>query len=140
MKLHHFAMLALGITAWAGWAQAEETTRVYRQGNSSATITQSGGGSSSVIRRTIDGPDSQTIMQRQGGGRAVVRQSVDEDEAGDPEGDAVSEAAGSVGRVQVVVSLSAAEQEDLRELALEEETSVQALVEAAIQDLLDGAR
>ena len=139
MKLHHFAMLALGIAASAGWAQAEETTRVYRQGNSSATITQSGGGST-MTRRTVHGPDSQTIMQRQGGGRAVVRQSVDEDEAGDPEGDAVSEAAGSVGRVQVVVSLSAAEQEDLRELALEEETSVQALVEAAIQDLLDGAR
>jgi hypothetical protein len=82
--------------------------------------------------------NSQTIIQSQGG-RAVVRQSVGEDETGDPEGDAASEAAGTVGRVQVVVSLSAAEQEDLHELALEE-TSVQALVEEAIQDLLDGAR
>ena len=42
-----------------------------------------------------------------------------------------------VSRMQVVVSLSAAEQEALQELALDEDTTVQALVEEAIQHFLD---
>jgi hypothetical protein len=139
MKLHHFAMLALGITAWAGWAQAEETTRVYRQGNSSATITQSGGGST-MTRRTVHGPDSQTIIQRQGGNSAVVTQSsrgsmarssprLDRDM---PEG-LEDDSSG----VQITVSMTPEEQEALQQLARDEDTTVEALVEEAIQDFLD---
>ena len=139
MKLHHLAMLALGIAASAGWAQAEETTRAYRQGNSSATITQSGGGSSTV-RRTVHGPDSQTIIQKQGGSRAVVTQSsrgsmarssprLDRDMSERLEDD--------ISGVQITVSMTPEEQEALQELAREEDTTVQALVEEAIQDFLD---
>ena len=136
MKLHHFAMLALGIAASAGWAQAEETTRVYRQGNSTATITQSGGGST-MTRRTVHGPDSQTIIQKQGGSSAVVRQSVDESDAEALAGDTVSAPEGDVSRMQIIVSMTPEEQQELEELALDEDTTVQALVEEAIQDFLD---
>ena len=143
MKLHHLAMLAMALATSAGLAQAEETTRVYRQGNSSATITQSGGGST-MVRRMVSGPDSQTIVQSQGGNRAVVTQG-----SGRTMGSGMAHASPSldgemsedlgddVSRMQVVVSLSPADQEALQELALDEDTTVQALVEEAIQDYLD---
>ena len=70
MKLHFLALLAMALAIPAGGAAAEETTRVYRQGNSTATITQSGGGST-MVRRTIHGPNSQTIVQQQGGNSLV---------------------------------------------------------------------
>jgi hypothetical protein len=144
MKLHSLAMLAMALAIPAGWAQAEETTRVYRQGNSTATITQSGGGSSTVIHRTVDGPDSQTIVQSQSGNTAAVTQG-----SGRTMGTGMARSrlgldremsedlAGDVSRMQVVVSLGAADQAELRELASEEDTTVEALVEEAIQDLLD---
>ena len=50
-----------------------DTTSTYRQGGSTATITQEGGGSPTV-QRTITGPDGQTIIQQQGGSTAVIRQ------------------------------------------------------------------
>ena len=139
MKLHHLAMMALGIAASAGWAQAEETTRVYRQGNSTATITQSGGGSSTV-RRSTHGPDSQTIIQSQGGNSAVVTQSsrgsmarssprLDRDMSEGLEDD--------LSGVQITVSMTPEEQEALQELARDEDTTVQALIEEAIQEFLD---
>ena len=78
MKRHHLAMLAVALAASAGLAQAEETTRVYRQGNSTATITQSGDGSSTV-RRTIHGPNSQTIVHQQGNNTVITTQSADEE-------------------------------------------------------------
>ena len=143
MKLHHLAMLAMATAASAGSAQAEETTRVYRQGNSTATITQSGGGST-MTHRTVSGPDSQTIVQSQGGSRAVITQG-----SGRTMGSGMAHASPSLdremsedlgddlSRMQVVVSLSPADQQDLEELARDEDTTVQALVEEAIQDYLD---
>ena len=139
MKLHHLAMLAVAVAASAGSAAAEETTRVYRQGNSTATITQSGGGST-MTRRTVHGPDSQTIMQRQGGSSVTVRQSVDEDETKDLAGDTVSAPEGDVSRMQIIVSMTPEEQQELEELALDEDTTVQALVEEAIQEFLGRTR
>ena len=139
MKSHHLAILAMAITASAGLAAAEETTQVYRQGNSTATITQSGGGST-MTRRTVDGPDGQTIIQSQGGNRAVVTQSsrgsmarssprLDRDMSEGLEND--------IGGVQITVSMTPEEQEALQELALDEDTTVQALVEEAIKEFLD---
>src|SRR5688572_16524416 len=139
MKLHHLAMLAMATAASAGSAQAEETTRVYRQGNSSATITQSGGGST-MTHRKVSGPDSQTIVQSQGGNRATITQSSRTDMAhASPSLDReMSEDLGDeISRMQVVVSLSPADQQDLQELARDQATTVQALVEQAIQDYLD---
>ena len=138
MKLH-LAMLAVALAASAGLAAAEETTRVYRQGNSTATITQSGGGST-MTRRTVHGPDSQTIIQRQAGSRVTVRQSVDEGDAEDLAGDTLSAPEGDVSRMQIIVSMTPEEQQELEELALDEDTTVQALVEEAIQDFLDRTR
>ena len=73
MKPTYLAMLAMAIAASAGSADGEESTSVYRQGNSTATITQ-GGGSSQTLRRVTRGPNSQTIIQQQGGNTAVVTQ------------------------------------------------------------------
>ena len=73
MKPTYLAMLAMAIAASAGSADGEESTRVYRQGNSTATITQ-GGGSSQTLRRVTRGPNSQTVVQQQGGNTAVVTQ------------------------------------------------------------------
>ena len=139
MKRHHLAMLAVALAASAGLAQAEETTRVYRQGNSTATITQSGDGSSTV-RRTIHGPNSQTIVQSQGGSRASVTQRSRGSMARSSprlDRDMSEDVADTIGRVQITVSMTPEEQEALQELAREEDTTVQALVEEAIQDFLD---
>lgn len=129
-------LLGLALAASAGLADAGETTSVFRQGNSTATITQDGEGSTTrrVIRR---GADSQTIIQSQGGNSARITQSsgrskVQRARASEPEG-----RLGRLGRAEIVVTLSASDQADLRALAREEDTSVQALVEEAIQDLLD---
>ena len=75
MKAHHFAAtLALVLAASAGSAGAQETTRVFRQGGSTATITQDGPGSATV-RRSVTGPSGQTIvMRQQGGGSAAIVQ------------------------------------------------------------------
>jgi hypothetical protein len=73
MKPTYLAMLAMAIAASAGSADGEESTRVYRQGNSTATITQ-GGGSSQTLRRVTRGPNSQAVVQQQGGNTAVVTQ------------------------------------------------------------------
>ncbi len=140
MKPQYLAVLAMAVAAAAGLAQAEESTRVYRQGSSTATITQSGGGSSTMVRRTVRGPDSQTIIQRQGGNSVTVRQSVEEDGAAEPEGDALSAPEDDADGVQIVVSMSPEAQRELRDLALDEDTTVEALVEEAIQDFLDGYR
>ena len=139
MKLQHVAMLAMALAASAGLAQAEETTRVYRQGNLTATITQSGGGST-MTHRTVSGPDSQTIVQSQGGNRAAVTQSSRRSMVRSRLGrdrDMSEDLGDDVSRMQVDVNLSPADQEALRELALDEDTTVQALVEEAIQDFLD---
>ena len=42
-----------------------------------------------------------------------------------------------ISQVQITVSMTPEEQEELQELALDEDSSVQALVEEAIQDFLD---
>ena len=142
MKLHHLAMLAMALAASAGLAQAEETTRVYRQGNSTATITQSGGGST-MTRRTVHGPDGQTIIQRQGGNRAVVTQSSRSDMAHSSprlDREMSEELKDDISGVQITVSMTPEEQEELEELALDEDTTVQALVQEAIQDFLDRNR
>ena len=86
MKLHYLAMLAMAVAVSAGAADAGETTQVYRQGNSTATITQDDGGSSTKTRRLIRrGPNSQTIVQQQGGNRTTITQSADEDVSEDDE-------------------------------------------------------
>ena len=80
MKPQHLATVAMLLAAFAGWAQAAETTSVFRQGNSTATITQDDGGSSAPTRRLIRrGRNSQTIVQQQGGNRVSVQQSVEEE-------------------------------------------------------------
>ena len=90
MKPHYLAMLAMAVAVSAGAADAGETTQVYRQGNSTATITQSGGGAATVTRRIIHGPNSQTIVQQQGGNSLKITQGplgddLDEDWDDDPE-------------------------------------------------------
>ena len=76
MKLQYLAILALGTAALTGLAQAGKSTSVFRQGNSTATITQDDGGSSKPTRRLIHrGRNSQTIMQQQGGNKAVIIQN-----------------------------------------------------------------
>ena len=148
MKPRHLALLALGLTALVGLAKATETTRVYRQGGSSATITQDGGGST-MVRRTVRGPNRQTNVQQQGGNRAVITQRSRTDMGSDigssmagfdpglGEDGPEAMAGGDVGRVQVTIALSPEDEAELRRLALDEDTSVQALVEEAIQDYLD---
>jgi hypothetical protein len=91
MKPPSLAMLAMAVAAVAGSAEAAESTRVYRQGHSTATITQSGGGSKTVTRRIIRGPNSQTIVQSQGGNKMIIRQSAEEDDPEDLESDALDE-------------------------------------------------
>ena len=72
MKPH--SLTVIGVTlALAGCMPEGWTTSTHRQGGSTATITQEGGGSVTV-RRTITGPDGQTIVQQQGGSTAVIRQ------------------------------------------------------------------
>ena len=129
MKHPYLAMLAMAVAVSAGEAQAEETTHVYRQGNSTATITQSGGGST-MTRRTIDGSDGQTIIQRQGGSRAVVTQSARSDMV--PSSPGLDEAS-----MQMMVRMSPEDRQDLEDLASDEDTTVEALVEEAIQEFLD---
>jgi hypothetical protein len=75
MKPTYLAMLAMAIAASAGSADGEESTRVYRQGNSTATITQ-GGGSSQTLRRVTRGPNSQTVVQQQGSNTASMELQV----------------------------------------------------------------
>ena len=91
MKRYYLATLALVIAVLVGLAKAGETTNVFRQGNSTATITQDDGGSSKPSRRLIRrGRNSQTIMQQQGGNSVTVHQSVEEDDpkgSDEPEGD-----------------------------------------------------
>ena len=132
MKLHYIAMLAVAAAVSAGLAQAEETTHVYRQGNSTATITQSGGGST-MTHRTTDGPDGQTIVQSQGGNRAVVTQSARSDMA--PSSPGLDEAS-----MQMMVRMSPEDRQNLEELASDEDTTVEALVEEAIREFLDRNR
>jgi hypothetical protein len=140
MKLYYVAILALGIAVSAGGlVQAEETTRVYRQGNSSATITQSGGGST-MTRRTVHGPDSQTIILRQDGNSAVVTQSSRGSIAHSSQSldrDMSEDVVDDSSHVQITVSMTPEEQEALLELARDEDTTVQALIEEAIQEFLD---
>jgi predicted HicB family RNase H-like nuclease len=126
------AMLAMAVALAAGSAQAEESTSVYRQGSSSATITQEGGGSTTT-RRTIQGPDSQTIIQRQGGNSAVVRQS-------SGSGMARSGASGAAGSEQMTVRMSPEARQELEDLAADEDSTVEALVAQAIQEFLDRNR
>jgi hypothetical protein len=133
MKPHYIAMLAMALAALAGLAEAAESTRVYRQGNSTATISQEGGGSTST-RRVTRGPNSQTIVQKQGGNSAEITQG---SRRGKTLLSRVFKSESNVSRMQILVSMNAEEGEELRELALEEDTNVQALVEEAIQDFLD---
>ena len=132
MKQHYLAMLAMAAAVSAGLAHAEETTHVYRQGNSTATITQSGGGST-MVRRTTDGPDGQTIVQRQGGSRAVVTQSARSDMV--PSSPGLDEAS-----MQMMVRMNPEDRQDLEDLASDEDTTVEVLVEEAIQEYLDRNR
>ena len=125
-------MLAMAVAVTAGAAWAEESTSVYRQGNSSATITQSGGGST-MTHRTISGPDGQTIVQRQGGSSAVVTQSARSDMV--PSSPGLDEAS-----MQMMVRMSHEDRQDLEDLASDEDTTVEALVEQAIQEFLDRNR
>jgi hypothetical protein len=133
MKPHYIAVLATVAAALAGLAEAAESTRVYRQGNSTATISQEGGGSS-TSRRVTHGPNSQTIVQKQGSNSAKITQ---ETTRGETRHSRVFKSESDVSRVQILVSMDAEEREELRELALEEDTTVEALVEEAIQDFLD---
>ena len=91
MKLQYLATAAIAVAVSAGLTQARESTSVFRQGNSTATITQDDGGSSTPTRRLIRrGRNSQTIMQQQGGNSVTVRQSEEKDDPEDldePEGD-----------------------------------------------------
>ena len=76
MKPKYLAVIAMVIAALVGLAKAGESTSVFRQGNSTATITQDDGGSSTPTRRLIRrGRNSQTIIQQQGGNRAVITQN-----------------------------------------------------------------
>jgi hypothetical protein len=76
MKPQYLAMVAVVVAALVGLAKAAESTRVYRQGHSTATITQDDDRSSPTTRRVIRrGPNSQTIIQQQGGNRAVIIQN-----------------------------------------------------------------
>ena len=80
MKPKYLATVAVAVAASAGLAQAGESRSVFRQGNSTATITQDDGGSSTTTRRLIRrGRNSQTIVQQQGGNRVSVQQSVEEE-------------------------------------------------------------
>ena len=80
MKPQHLATVAMLLAGFAGWAQAAETTSVFRQGNSTATITQDDGGSSTATRRLIRrGRNSQTIVQSQGGNSSSIQQRVEEE-------------------------------------------------------------
>ena len=78
MKPHHLVMLAtvaVAVAASARWAEAGKSTSVFRQGNSTAIVTQEGG-SSPTLRRVIRrGPNSQTVIQQQGGNSAVITQN-----------------------------------------------------------------
>jgi hypothetical protein len=91
MKPQYLATVAMVIAALVGLAKAGESTSVFRQGNSTATITQDDGGSSTPTRRVIRrGRNSQTIIQQQGGNSVTVRQSEEEDDPEDldkPESD-----------------------------------------------------
>ena len=72
MKLHDLAMLAMALAGSAGWAQAEETTRVYRQGNSSATITQSGRGYTGKFLDGAEGKGLDIISGSVSGDKVVM--------------------------------------------------------------------
>ena len=77
MKPHHLVMLAT-VLAVAGCTTANthpESASVYRQGSSTATISQDGGGSPTTRRVIRRGPNSQTIIQQQGGNSAVITQN-----------------------------------------------------------------
>ena len=52
MKPKYLAVIAMVIAALVGLAKAGESTSVFRQGNSTATITQDDGGSSTPTRRS----------------------------------------------------------------------------------------
>jgi len=52
--------------------ETEGNTKVYRHGNSTATITQDGVSSEITVERDTD---SQTIIRRSGGNSAVIKQS-----------------------------------------------------------------
>lgn len=54
----------------------------------------------------------------------------------DPEAKGASATKGGDGRVQVLVRMTPAERKALRRIALEQDTTVQALVEETLQDLL----
>lgn len=98
---------------------------------STATITQSDG--TSVIRRVFRSPDSQTIVQQHGGNRAIVTQ-------GWSGGKARYERALNKGGSDMLVRIAPEDRKELQELARDEGTTVQALVEEAIQDFLDRNR
>ena len=132
MKHPTLAMLAMTVAVAAGSAQAEETTRVYRQGNSVATITQEGGGSTTT-QRTIQGPDGQTIIQHQGGSSAAVTQSSGSD---------VTRSGPGLDQdgAQILVDVSPEDRQELEDLAFDEDSTVEALVAQAVREFLDRNR
>jgi len=138
MKPHYIAVLATVAAALAGLAEAAKSTRVYRQGNSTATISQEGGGSTST-RRVTRGPNSQTIVQKQGGNSATITQETTRGETRHRRQtrDFMDDPEDGVSRVEIVVSMTSQEQKELQELARDENTTVRALVREAIQNYLD---
>ena len=122
MKPRHYAgMLGLVLAASAASVAAADST---------ATITQSDG--TSVVRRVFRSPDSQTIVQQHGGSRAVITQRSSRRQA-------------RLGRAvemsdTMLVELAPEDQRALQALAREEGTSVEALVEEAVQDFLNRNR
>ena len=121
MKPRHYAgMLGLVLAASAASVAAADST---------ATITQSDG--TSVVRRVFRSPDSQTIVQQHGGSRAVITQRSSRRQARP-----VVDADGP----DLRVALAPEDRRELQALAREEGTSVEALVEEAVQDFLDRNR
>ena len=106
------------------------STATLAVADSTATITQGDGGS--FIRRVFRSDDGQTIVQRHGGSTAVITQT-------SPKGKArrqsvvVSDEAGA----DMLAGVSPELQRELQELARDEGTTVQALVEEAVQEYLD---
>ena len=124
MKSRHYAgLLGVAIAVASGSLAVAGST---------ATITQ-GDGDGSVIRRVFRSQDGQTIFRQQGGNRAFITQGSSRDHARD---ERVLDEAG----MEMLVRLAPADREALLELAMDEGTSVEALVEEAIRDFLDRNR
>ncbi len=106
------------------------TTAPLAVADSTATITQGGGGS--FVRKVFRSPDSQTIVQKDGGNSVVITQRSSRGKA-----HRNSVVMSDDMSMDTLVSVSPELQQELEELAMDEGTTVQALVEAAIQDYLD---